>query len=179
MRTICWSNLWDDGEIFWSDIRATEFPRPWMNINCMPVVSYASAIQHKNITSIILILCTIWSLISFSMGSKTLAAIFSNTKGRTSHAIHDEKSRPTARVASYRLWRVHRLLVWTHQPHYLPCDLQESPSMGISHQTTHQKQVCNSPTLMPTYCAHNIITNSQNYQNLSTDRYICAHSLFS
>ncbi|KAK6146513.1 hypothetical protein DH2020_020382 [Rehmannia glutinosa] len=86
-----------------------------------------------------------------SVKSLTLLApvtIFSSSKGGTSHTIHDEKGGPTARVASDRIWRVDRLLVRTHQPDHLPCDMQEPPPLGISRQTTHQKQVCNSPTLI-------------------------------
>ncbi|KAK4381028.1 putative lysophospholipase BODYGUARD 2 [Sesamum angolense] len=78
-----------------------------------------------------------------SVKSLTLLAppYFSNSKGRKSHTIYDEKSGAEARVAGDRVWRVNRLLVRAHKPDHLPSDMQEPPAVGVSRQTTHQKQV--------------------------------------
>lgn len=67
-------------------------------------------------------------------------AIFPDTERRASDgAIHDETGGAAARVASDRVRGVGGVLVRAHQPDYLPCDMQEPPSLGISHQTAHQK----------------------------------------
>lgn len=97
---------------------------------------------------------------------KTLAAIFSSTQGRTSSTACVEDGSSTAGVARDILRSIDSLLVRAHQPDNLPSHMQESPPVGISHQTGHQKQVQTLTYLLltpltytPTYpsCSLNLV----------------------
>lgn len=74
-------------------------------------------------------------------------AFLSGTKGgSTGDAVCDEEGSSEARVATDGVWSVVGVLVWAHNEGDLLAHLQEPPSLGISHQTHHSKQV-NSPHL--------------------------------